>query len=395
MARMSRSERRDAIVDAALAVARRKGLGSTTVRDVAAEMGSSSGLIHHYFDSMDDVIAAAFERVAGEDLRQTEAMLEAAGEPRAVVAAFLRSYAPVGEDWAFQLWLDAWSEAARRPVLREASARLNLGWEALLERAIRAGVADGSFRSADPVGAAWRILSVVDGLALQVVAHQTIVDRADMLAWAAAAAEGELGLRAGALRRACPGRSGHVWLDRRRAEGDEEQGDSGEHEEVRRDGARAHVGPLEHDLAQRVDRVADRHDLGDRLQDVGQPVDGPQDAAEQDLGDDDDRDELDDLELGPGEGRQEDPEVDRADREQDRDEERHDRAAGGMDVQPERPLPDRADRRDADPAEHEERQDEDLDRGEEPEPERVAEDDLGPRHGRREQALQRPADPLP
>jgi AcrR family transcriptional regulator len=196
---MSAERRRDAIVDAALSVARRKGLAATTVRDVASEMGSSSGLIHHYFETMDDVIAAAFERVAGQDLVETEALLRDAGDPTAVVRGFLSSYAPVGEDWAFQLWLDAWAEAARRPALREVSGRLNLAWAAMLERAIRAGVADGEFRSDDPAGAAWRILSVVDGLALQVVAHQTIVDRSDMLAWASVAAERELGLAPGTL----------------------------------------------------------------------------------------------------------------------------------------------------------------------------------------------------
>src|SRR5262245_61909225 len=100
MARMSPTDRREAIVDAALAVARRKGLAATTVRDVAAEMGTSSGLIHHYFDSMDDVLAAAFERVAGEDLRETEAVLDRAGDPRELVRGFLASYAPVGDDWA-------------------------------------------------------------------------------------------------------------------------------------------------------------------------------------------------------------------------------------------------------------------------------------------------------
>jgi len=199
MARMSAERRRDAIVDAALSVAQRKGLAATTVRDVAAEMGSSSGLIHHYFETMDDVVAAAFERVAGRDLEETEALLQEAGDPTSVVRTFLSSYAPVGEDWAFQLWLDAWAEAARRPALREVSSRLNLAWAAMLERAIRAGVADGEFRSDDPAGAAWRILSVVDGLALQVVAHQTIVDRSDMLAWAAKAAERELDLAPGAL----------------------------------------------------------------------------------------------------------------------------------------------------------------------------------------------------
>jgi AcrR family transcriptional regulator len=195
---MSPADRRAAIVDAALAVARRKGLASTTVRDVAQEMGTSSGLIHHYFDSMDEVLAAAFEQVAAEDLAETEEML-AGGDPIAVLAGFLRSYAPVGDDWAFQLWLDAWAEAARRPVLRATSGRLNLAWADLLERAIRAGVDDGVFRCSDPAGAAWRILSLVDGLALQVVAHQTTVGRADMLAWAALAAERELGLPEGTL----------------------------------------------------------------------------------------------------------------------------------------------------------------------------------------------------
>ena len=199
MARMTPERRRDAIVDAALAVARRKGLAQTTVRDVAREMGTSSGLIHHYFETMDHVLAAAFERIAGEDLAQTEALLQRAGEPRAVITEFLSSYAPVGDDWAFQLWLDAWAEAARRPVLREASSRLNLAWATLLERAIRAGVADGTFRCADPTGAAWRILSLVDGLALQVVAHRTIVERSDMLAWAATATERELELPRGSL----------------------------------------------------------------------------------------------------------------------------------------------------------------------------------------------------
>ena len=196
---MTPQDRREAIVDAALAVARRKGLAATTVRDVAAEMGTSSGLIHHYFDSMDEVLAAAFERVAGEDLRETEVLLDEANDPHELIRAFLASYAPVGDDWAFQLWLDAWAEASRRPVLREASSRLNLAWAALLERAIRAGVADGSFRCDDATAAAWRILSLIDGLALQVVAHQTIVDRRDMLAWAATATERELGLPPGDL----------------------------------------------------------------------------------------------------------------------------------------------------------------------------------------------------
>ena len=199
MARLSPAERRDAIIDAALAVARRKGLATTTVRDVAAEMGTSSGLIHHYFGSMDDVLAEVFERVAAEDLELTRLEMAAAPGPVAALASFVRTYAPVDRDWSFQLWLDAWAEAARRPRLQAASQRLNLAWVALLETTIRDGVGLGVFASPDPTGAAWRILSILDGLVLQVVAHSGVIARADVERWGSAAAELELGLVPGAL----------------------------------------------------------------------------------------------------------------------------------------------------------------------------------------------------
>ena len=89
----------------------------------------------------------------------------------------------------------------RRPLAGQPCARPRAAstsrWAGLLEGAIRDGVEAGTFQCADPTGAAWRILSVVDGLALQVVAHETIVDRQHMLAWAATATERELGMPAG------------------------------------------------------------------------------------------------------------------------------------------------------------------------------------------------------
>ena len=39
------------------------------------------------------------------------------------LAAFFRTYAPADADWAFQLWLDAWAEAARRPAIQATSRR--------------------------------------------------------------------------------------------------------------------------------------------------------------------------------------------------------------------------------------------------------------------------------
>ena len=197
--RLPPERRRDAIVDAALAVARRKGLGATTVRDVAAEMGTSSGLIHHYFASMDLVLAAAFERVADADLRVTQAALGDAGDPAEGLRRFFGSYARVDADQAFQLWLDAWAEAARRPAIQAVSRRLNEAWQTLLRGALEAAVGAGPGQCEDPSGAAWRLLSLVDGLAVQVVAHGTTVRREDVERWALEATERELGLPIGGL----------------------------------------------------------------------------------------------------------------------------------------------------------------------------------------------------
>ena len=199
MKRMTPDQRREAIVAAALDVAVRKGLASTTVRDVAAEMGTSSGLIHHYFDSMDEVLAAAFERVAAQDLDLSARAMAAASSPVEALRVFFRTYTPADKDWAFQLWLDAWAEAARRPAVQATSRRLNLEWQGLLEGTIVSGVAAGAFSCPDPAGAAWRILSLLDGLALQVVAHATTISRDEVIAWATGAAERELGLPGGAL----------------------------------------------------------------------------------------------------------------------------------------------------------------------------------------------------
>ena len=57
----------------------------------------------------------------------------------------------------------------------------------------------GRSRAPDPAGAAWRILSLLDGLALQVVAHGTTISREDVVRWTTGAAEVELGLAAGSL----------------------------------------------------------------------------------------------------------------------------------------------------------------------------------------------------
>jgi AcrR family transcriptional regulator len=196
---MAPEQRREAIVDATLRVMVRKGIAATTVRDVAAEMGTSSGLIHHYFASMDDLLAEAFDRVASEELARTAAAVREVDGPVERLAVFIASYNRADEDWAVQLWLDAWAEAARRPTLQGTSRRLNEEWQSLVADLIRDGVRRGAMSCPEPDAAAWRIVSLLDGLALQAVAHADLIARADAVTWAREYAETELALPRGAL----------------------------------------------------------------------------------------------------------------------------------------------------------------------------------------------------
>ena len=198
-ARMTPAARRARIVEAARAVVERQGLAATTVRDIAAEMGTSAGLVHHYIDSMDGLLAEVFETVAREGIDVTRGALAAADGPLAQLDAFLDTALRPGHGSRFQLWLDAWAEAARRPELGATSRRLNIEWQRLLADVIEGGVAAGDFDCADPDATSWRILSLLDGLVLQLVAHHITLDGDQVRTWVARFAEHELALAAGVL----------------------------------------------------------------------------------------------------------------------------------------------------------------------------------------------------
>ncbi len=201
MTRLSPTARREEIVAAALRVATTKGLANTTVRDVAAEMGTSSGLIHHYFASMDEVLAAAFEEAAGADLAKTKSAMRVCSDAAERLSTYFASYTRTEEYRSFQMWLDAWAEASRRPALGATSRRLNVAWQRLVVTTIVEGIDEGHFVCDDPDATAWRVVSLLDGLSLQLAAHPGVIERSDVLDWAMTALEAEVGLSIGTLAR--------------------------------------------------------------------------------------------------------------------------------------------------------------------------------------------------
>ncbi|WP_370618194.1 TetR/AcrR family transcriptional regulator [Mumia sp. Pv 4-285] len=62
--RVSSEKRREQLIEAALVVAKREGVGGVSTRTVAAEAGATPGIVHYVFSSMEELLRAMISRMA-------------------------------------------------------------------------------------------------------------------------------------------------------------------------------------------------------------------------------------------------------------------------------------------------------------------------------------------
>lgn len=166
--RRAPDERRAGILAAASALAAERGLSAVTMRAVAARAGVAPALVAHYADGgMDGLVAAAFEDIVARELVEVTAIADAQPEPRASLAALVRTVAGGERDAVTGTWVEAWALGRRNEPLAAAVRRQMNAWQALLERIIDAGAASGAFRVADVGEAAWQALGMIDGVNAQ------------------------------------------------------------------------------------------------------------------------------------------------------------------------------------------------------------------------------------
>ena len=72
MTYMSQVDRRQQLIDAAIRVLQRDGVGHVTTRAIAAEAGAPLASIHYTFGSKDEIVRAAFEQVITDLLAELE-----------------------------------------------------------------------------------------------------------------------------------------------------------------------------------------------------------------------------------------------------------------------------------------------------------------------------------
>ncbi|MBI6656204.1 TetR family transcriptional regulator C-terminal domain-containing protein [Pseudomonas carnis] len=161
---MSRTDRKDQIIAAALELFRSKGFADVSTRDLAEHAGLSRSHVYHYFSDWNELRREAFVRFANEQLDEVHEPL-ADAPPLEAFVGFLRDCLPSTADAGWALWLDAWDEAMHDAQMAQAYLVINAQWQSMLAEVIERGVADGVFRCESSQRAARQIFALAMGYA--------------------------------------------------------------------------------------------------------------------------------------------------------------------------------------------------------------------------------------
>jgi AcrR family transcriptional regulator len=158
--------RRASLIEAAARVLARDGASGASVRTIAAEAGVSPGLVGHYFDGIDALIAATYAQTGAQVSAALDAAKTSAGEePRARLLAYVTaSFAPpIADPALLATWVAFWSLVKARPDIAVLHDDIYGAYRRDLEALLAAcGVAAADLRLA-----AIAITALVDGLWLE------------------------------------------------------------------------------------------------------------------------------------------------------------------------------------------------------------------------------------
>lgn len=161
--RRSLDERREQLVDAAVAILAEEGLARATTRNITDRAGLALGAFHYVFDSKDDLLAAVMERV----LRATQEALTRAVDHEGpttmteLLDAFWRfiDAAPQLQLAKAELTVHALRDPALRPLMEEQYERYTA--------TVRELAVDAVLSSEDGDTLARYLVATLDGLVLQ------------------------------------------------------------------------------------------------------------------------------------------------------------------------------------------------------------------------------------
>jgi AcrR family transcriptional regulator len=197
--RMSAADRRDKLIDAAIAVMSREGVANTTTRAIVAEAGMQIGVFHYCFRSKDELIAEVARRINDRSFAAVSEVLSRTDDPSQLIRLCIDAYwrhvdqnplerLLIFELTNFALRQPAWEQATR------AAHRFNIDSLAALLTAVAEA---GSFTWRSPVDVVARfVLAHIEGVTFQWLVHRDVEAAGELFDKLVEWLDDEAGLRA-------------------------------------------------------------------------------------------------------------------------------------------------------------------------------------------------------
>ncbi|NNC78290.1 MAG: TetR family transcriptional regulator [Woeseiaceae bacterium] len=181
----AREKRRQQLIDATMKCIGRKGIGGTTLADVAKEAGLSQGIVNLHFQSKDNLLQETLRRLAGEYRSQFERTLKQSGPSPAdkLLALMKLDIKPsICKPAKLAVWFAFWGEVQSRPTYRKICDELDRHYDEVVEGLCAEIIADGNYRNVDASTTAMALNSMTNGMWLSCLISRKNWDRKQALA---------------------------------------------------------------------------------------------------------------------------------------------------------------------------------------------------------------------
>lgn len=176
----TREKRRQQLIDATMICIARKGMGSTTLGDVAGEAGLSQGIVNLHFESKENLLNETLRYLADEYKTQFDRALESSGPEaadklRALVDLDLRPSICQGRKVA--VWFAFWGEVKSRPAYRKICDESDRYYDDVVEQLCGELIVQGDYKGVSASAVAKILTSTTNGFWLSCLISPKSFDR--------------------------------------------------------------------------------------------------------------------------------------------------------------------------------------------------------------------------
>lgn len=176
----SRAVRRQQLIDATMKCIARKGMGSTTLGDVAREAGLSQGIVNLHFTSKENLLKETLRSLAADYREKFDKALQkpgphAADQLRAVMEHDLGP--SICNQRKLAVWFAFWGEVKSRPTYRRTCDEWDQHYEDVVAGLCEELIAEGNYKNIEAMTVAYALAAMINGLWLSCLISPQTWDR--------------------------------------------------------------------------------------------------------------------------------------------------------------------------------------------------------------------------